>query len=122
MNSGSYTHSASMGAGVVNGLSRAFRSPDSGLVTRTSQKPRGEVIAGILVPRELPLSAVHLRNIMQAASDGCIIMPPMLTFYNRPETAQHMINHLVGKIMAMFGLAFGDFVPWSATEQTHVAK
>jgi 4-hydroxy-3-polyprenylbenzoate decarboxylase len=70
----------------------------------------------ILVPRELPLSAVHLRNLVQASNDGCIIMPPMLTFYNRPETIQHMINHLVGKIMAMFGLAFAGFVPWTGLE------
>jgi 4-hydroxy-3-polyprenylbenzoate decarboxylase len=75
----------------------------------------------ILVPRELPLSAVHLRNLMQAASDGCIIMPPMLTFYNHPETVQQMINHLVGKIMAMFGLVFSEFVPWSGLETPHVA-
>ncbi len=74
----------------------------------------------ILVPRELPLSAVHLRNLTQAASDGCIIMPPMLTFYNRPDTVQQMINHLVGKVMAMFGLPFTDFVPWSGLEQPHV--
>lgn len=75
----------------------------------------------ILVPRELPLSAIHLRRLMQAASDGCIIMPPMLTFYNRPETVQHMINHLVGNVMATFGLEFTDFVPWSGLDQPHVA-
>ena len=76
----------------------------------------------ILAPRELPLGTVHLRNLMQAASDGCIIMPPMLTFYNRPATIQHMINHLVGKIMAMFGLTFTEFVPWDGLEQPHVAE
>jgi flavin prenyltransferase len=75
----------------------------------------------ILAPRELPLSAVHLRNLMQAASDGCIIMPPMLTFYNHPDTVQQMINHLLGKIMAMFGLAFAEFVPWSGLEAPHSA-
>ena len=75
----------------------------------------------VLVPRELPLSAVHLRNLTQAATDGCIIMPPMLTFYNRPETVQQMVNHLVGKVMAMFDLTFSEFVPWSGLEVPHVA-
>jgi flavin prenyltransferase len=75
----------------------------------------------VLIPRELPLSAVHLRNMAQAASDGCIIMPPMLTFYNRPDTVQHMIDHLVGKVMMMFGLASRDFVPWTGLEHAHVA-
>jgi flavin prenyltransferase len=100
-------------AGVVTGYSDnlLLRAIDVCL------KERRQVI---LVPRELPLSAVHLRNLMQAASDGCIIMPPMLTFYNRPDTVQHMINHLVGKIMAMFGLTFTEFVPWRGVEQPNV--
>lgn len=75
----------------------------------------------ILVPRELPLGAVHLRNLVRAAGDGCIIMPPMLTFYNRPRTIEHMINHLVGKVMMMFDVAFSDFVPWTGLERPHAA-
>jgi len=67
----------------------------------------------VLVPREMPLSPVHLRNMAQAATDGCFIMPPMLTFYNRPETVQDMIDHVVGKVMAMFGLSFRGFTPWT---------
>jgi 4-hydroxy-3-polyprenylbenzoate decarboxylase len=76
----------------------------------------------VLVPRELPLSTVHLRNMVQAANDGCVIMPPMLTFYNRPDTIQHMINHLVGKILMTFGIESGDFVPWTGHEKSHAAE
>ena len=70
----------------------------------------------ILVPRECPLSSVHLRNMSQASNDGCIIVPPMLTFYNKPQTIQDMINHLVGKIMMTFDLPFDNFVPWQGKE------
>lgn len=66
----------------------------------------------ILVPRETPLNSIHLRNMVQATNDGCTIIPPVLTFYNHPDTIQDMINHLVGKIMMMFGLTFSGFVPW----------
>ncbi len=66
----------------------------------------------ILVPRETPLSSIHLRNMLQAANDGYMLVPPMLTFYNRPDTIQDMINHLIGKIMAAFNLDFNAFVPW----------
>lgn len=102
-------------AGVVSGYA-------DNLVLRAVDVCLKEKRRVILAPRELPLSSVHLRNMAQAANDGCIIVPPMLTFYNRPETVQHMINHLVGKIMAMFGLAFHDFVPWTGLEKAHGAE
>lgn len=66
----------------------------------------------ILVPRELPLSSIHLKNMTEAAYHGCAILPPMMTFYNNPNTIQDMINHLVGKILMMFDLKFEQFVPW----------
>jgi len=66
----------------------------------------------VLVPREAPLSIIHLRNMVRAASAGCLIIPPMLTFYNNPTTIDDMINHLIGKIMRVFNLNFDAFVPW----------
>jgi len=39
----------------------------------------------VLVPREMPLGKVHLRNLSEAADLGCSIIPPMLTFYNGPQ-------------------------------------
>jgi 4-hydroxy-3-polyprenylbenzoate decarboxylase len=71
----------------------------------------------ILVPRELPLSSIHLKNMSEAAQHGCMIFPPMLTFYNNPASIQDMINHLVGKIMMMFDLTFKGFVPWRGVKE-----
>jgi len=71
----------------------------------------------VLVPRELPLSSIHLKNMSKAARHGCIILPPMLTFYNSPSSIQDMINHLVGKILMMFDLKFSDFVPWRGVKE-----
>ncbi len=66
----------------------------------------------ILVPRETPLSSIHLENLARAAGHGCTIIPPVLTFYNQPQTIQDMVNHLISKILAMLGLEFPDFKPW----------
>lgn len=66
----------------------------------------------VLVPRELPLSTIHLKNMVKASRYGCDIVPPMLTFYNHPHSIQDMINHLVGKILMLFGIPFHEFVPW----------
>jgi 4-hydroxy-3-polyprenylbenzoate decarboxylase len=70
----------------------------------------------ILVPREFPLSSIHLENMARAANHGCTIMPPVLTFYNNPKTIQDMINHLIGKILMLFSLEFNSFIPWEGAE------
>jgi flavin prenyltransferase len=66
----------------------------------------------ILVPREMPLSKIHLKNMLEAAEIGCAIIPPVLTFYNQPKTLQDQINHLIGKILMQFGLNHDTFSPW----------
>lgn len=71
----------------------------------------------ILVPRELPLSSIHLSNLSKAAQHGCVIFPPMLTFYNNPTSIQDMIDHLVGKIMMQFDLEYKGFVPWRGVKE-----
>lgn len=67
----------------------------------------------ILVPRETPLSKIHLRNLMEASDCGCTIIPPMLTFYNRPKTIEDQVNHIIGKILMQFGLEHKSFRPWN---------
>ena len=43
---------------------------------------------------------------------GCVIVPPLLTFYNRPGTIADQINHIVGKVLMQFGITYDKFVPW----------
>jgi len=66
----------------------------------------------VLVPREMPLGRVHLRNLSEAAELGCTVIPPMLTFYNGCDTVEAQIDHLVGKILRQFGLDHRGFKPW----------
>ena len=66
----------------------------------------------VLCPREMPLSRVHLRNLKEAADVGCSIVPPMLTFYNRPSSVEEQINHVIGKILMQFGIVPDNFKPW----------
>ncbi len=66
----------------------------------------------ILVPREMPLSKVHLRNLNLVADYGCSIVPPMLTFYNGANTLEAQMHHVIGKILMQFGLCHQKFVPW----------
>lgn len=69
----------------------------------------------VLVPREMPLGKVHIRNLQIASDLGCVIIPPMLTFYNMPESLTDQINHVIGKILMQFGLVHKKFIPWEGT-------
>lgn len=71
----------------------------------------------VLVPREMPFSRLHLRNLKEAADFGCVIIPPMLTFYNGPKTMDDQINHVVGKILMQFGITYDKFKPWKGEDQ-----
>ena len=58
----------------------------------------------VLVPREIPFSRIHLRNMKELADNNVVILPPMLTFYNVPSNIQQQIDHIVGKILMQFNL------------------
>ena len=71
----------------------------------------------VLVPRETPLSKIHLRNLQAAADAGCAIVPPMLTFYNGADSLQKQMDHIIGKILLQFRLQSDRFVPWDGPVQ-----
>ncbi|AGT71607.1 aromatic acid decarboxylase [Chlamydia trachomatis] len=58
----------------------------------------------ILVPREAPLSAIHLENLLKLAQNGAVILPPMPIWYFKPQTAEDIANDIVGKILAILQL------------------
>lgn len=66
----------------------------------------------VLVPRETPLSKIHLRNLQTAADAGCAIVPPMLTFYNGADSLQKQMDHIISKVLLQFRLQSDRFVPW----------
>lgn len=88
------------------------------LLTRAADVCLKECRKVVLVPREMPYGKVHLRNLKDASDLGCIIVPPVLTFYNVPESLTDQINHIVGKILMQFGLHqhHKKFVPWEGDE------
>jgi len=58
----------------------------------------------VLSPRETPLSAVHLENMLKLSRLGVRIVPPMPAFYNRPGELEEIVEHHVMKILDQFGL------------------
>jgi len=70
----------------------------------------------VLVPREIPFGKVHIKNLKEVSDLGCTIVPPVLTFYNTPQTLEDQINHIVGKILLQFGLNHKKFVAWKGAD------
>ncbi len=82
------------------------------LITRTADVAIKEHRKLIIVPRESPLSCIHLDNMLKLASMNVIIAPPMFSFYLRPSSIDEMISNFVGRIMALMGIKT-DFKRWS---------
>lgn len=58
----------------------------------------------ILLTRETPLSAIHLENMFKLARLGVIIMPPVPSFYQRPETIRDLVLQTVGRVMDLLDI------------------
>ena len=67
----------------------------------------------VLVPRETPLSEVHLDNMLTLARMGVRIVPPMPAFYHRPSTVDEIVDHVVTRVLDQFGLAEPEAMRWS---------
>ena len=66
----------------------------------------------VVVPRETPLSQVHLRRLLELAEAGAVVLPAMPGFYSRPRTLQDVVDHVVGKVMSSLGFPQTLFPPW----------
>ena len=67
----------------------------------------------VLAARETPLSAIHLRNLYELAMiPGVRIIPPMLTYYQRPEKIEDMTAHTAAKLLEPFGIEKKGYRRW----------
>ena len=59
----------------------------------------------ILVPREAPLSEIHLRNMLTVVQAGATIIPPILTFYQSPtDTVREQVDFVVSRVLDHLGV------------------
>ena len=58
----------------------------------------------LLLVRETPLHAGHLKAMLLASESGAIIMPPVPAFYTRPESVQDIVDHTVTRMLEQFGI------------------
>ncbi|AJY77171.1 UbiX family flavin prenyltransferase [Paenibacillus beijingensis] len=82
------------------------------LLTRAADVAMKEGRRLILVPRETPLHAIHLENMLTLSRMGVSIVPAMPAFYYGPQTLDDMVNFLVGKLLDVMGIDHQLYRRW----------
>ena len=88
----------------IRTLSEIASGVTSSLVSRAADVVLKERRRLVLLVRETPLHAGHLRSMSQVTECGAIVMPPVPAFYAKPESLDDMVNHTVGRCLDLFDL------------------
>ena len=96
----------------MKSLSSIANGYDDTLISRAASVTLKESRKLILVPRETPLSRIHLENMIKLQDAGAIILPAMPGFYHKPSTIDEIVDHLVGKILDQLKIKHDLFRRW----------
>jgi 4-hydroxy-3-polyprenylbenzoate decarboxylase len=66
----------------------------------------------ILVPRETPLSVIHLENMLRLARAGAVILPPSPGFYHHPQTVADLVDFVVARILDQLAIPHALLQRW----------
>lgn len=96
-------------AEIANGISKT-------LLTRAADVMLKERRPLVLVPRETPLSQIHLENLLRLSRAGAVLLPAMPGFYGRPQTVDDIYRFIAGKALDCLGIENHCYQRW---EENH---
>jgi 4-hydroxy-3-polyprenylbenzoate decarboxylase len=125
-----YHHQSDFNAGIASGsfrtagmvvspcsmstLASVAHGITTNLVTRAADVHLKERRKLILVPRETPLSLVHLENMTTVTRAGAVVLPAMPGWYHRPSSLEHLVDFVVGRICDQLGLEVDLIRRWGS--------
>ena len=95
-------------AGIVSGYSDSLllRAAD---VTLKERRPLA------VVPRDCPFGTLHLRNLYELSQLGAIVVPPVMSYYQRPQSAWDCTHHIACKILDLWRIDAESYRRWQGT-------
>jgi len=99
----------------VRSLAEVASGVTTTLLTRAADVVLKERRRLVLMVREAPLHAGHLRNMLTATEMGAIIHPPMPAFYTQPRSIEEIVDFSVGRALDAFGIDVPDMPRWGET-------
>ena len=94
-------------------LSSIANGYDDNLVSRAAGVCIKETRKLVVVPRETPISKIHLVNMLKLVEAGVVVLPAMPGFYYEPKSIGDLVSHIVGKVLDQFGIEHNIFKRWS---------
>ena len=88
----------------------------SNLITRAADVHLKERRKLILVPRETPLSLIHLENMVKVTRAGAVVLPAMPGWYHRPRQLRDLIDFVVARICDQLGIQNALVPRWGADQ------
>ena len=88
----------------IRTLSAIANCATGDLVSRAADVVLKERRRLVLLVRETPLHAGHLRLMLQATENGAIVMPPVPAFYAEPASIEELVDHTVGRALDLLGI------------------
>ena len=97
-------------------LARVAHGFSTNLLERAGDVALKEGRKLIVVPRETPLSVVHLRNMLLLAQAGAIVLPAAPGFYNRPQRIEELVDFVVARILDKLDVAHALTKRWQTPD------
>ena len=85
------------------------------LIHRAASVSIKEKRALIVVPRESPMSAIHLRNLLTLSEVGVHVVPATTAFYHKPKTVEEMVDFTLGRVLDILKIKHKLFTRWRET-------
>jgi flavin prenyltransferase len=96
----------------MRSLGEIAHSSSTSLLTRAADVVLKERRKLVLLARECPLNAGHLKNMLAVTEMGGIIFPPVPAFYMKPKNLEDVVIHTIGRILDLFDIETFNFPRW----------
>lgn len=116
--SGSFiTHGMIVAPCSIKTLSAIANSYSDNLIARSADVTLKESRKLVLMVRETPLHAGHLRLMQDAAASGAVIYPPVPSFYTNPTNIDDIVDHTCRRALEQLGIFFDSTTRWQGLSQ-----